>query len=93
MKRTFFTRMNLFISIITLITSMTTITFAKSYYISTSGNDGNNGSISSPWRSVNNAYRKSGAGDTVFVRGGTYSDGEMWLTGNKGSAVGWIKSK
>jgi hypothetical protein len=58
---------------------------AKTYYIAPSGNDGNNGSISSPWHTVKYAWSHSGGGDTVLVRGGTYSEGrDIWLVGGSG---------
>ena len=45
------------------------------YYVSTSGNDGNNGtSLSTPWRTINKAAQMMVAGDTVFIRGGTYRE-------------------
>ena len=48
---------------------------AATYYVSTSGNDGNNGtSLSTPWRTINKAAQTMVAGDTVYVRGGTYRE-------------------
>jgi len=48
---------------------------AATYYVSTSGNDGNNGtSLSTPWRTINKAAQTMFAGDTVFIRGGTYRE-------------------
>lgn len=59
-----------------------TIFFAKStqaqsshtYYVSTLGNDSNSGTIDKPWKTIQKAANTIGAGDTVFVRGGTYSE-------------------
>ena len=62
-----------------LIISLISIAIADSYYIATTGSDGNNGSLSSPWRTVIHSRKNSSGGDTVFVRGGTYSGGEIWL--------------
>ncbi len=48
---------------------------ATNYYVSTSGNDTNNGtSINLAWRTINYAVNFSGltAGDNVFILGGTY---------------------
>lgn len=42
------------------------------YYVSTSGNDANPGTSSSPWRSLAKAAATAAAGDIVNVRGGTY---------------------
>jgi parallel beta-helix repeat protein len=42
------------------------------YYVSPSGSDGNAGTLASPWRSINTAVANLKAGDTLYVRGGTY---------------------
>ncbi len=49
------------------------------YYVSPTGSDGNSGSQKNPWATVEHAARKSKPGDTIFVRGGTYQEGEVWL--------------
>ena len=46
----------------------------NTYYVSTSGNDGNPGTISSPWRTLNKASGKVAACDMVYVRGGIYAE-------------------
>jgi hypothetical protein len=42
------------------------------YYVSLSGSNGNPGSFSLPWRTLNYAGANVTAGDTVYVRAGTY---------------------
>lgn len=63
------------------------------YYVSTTGNSGNPGTIGSPW---NLAHAFSGAGgtiqpgDTIWIRGGTYTQGPTWsvtVSGNVGTSV------
>lgn len=50
------------------------------YYISTTGNDTNSGTIGSPWKTLAKASTTLNAGDTVYIRGGTYADrGVTWL--------------
>ncbi len=44
------------------------------YYVSTTGNDGNPGTIDQPWRTIQHAADLVGAGDTVLVRGGVYNE-------------------
>jgi Protein of unknown function (DUF1565) len=44
------------------------------YYVSTSGNDGNSGSFSSPWRTIQHAANSVSAGATVYVLGGVYNE-------------------
>lgn len=47
---------------------------ASAHYVSTSGNDANPGTSSSPWRTIQHAANVAIAGDTVYVRGGTYNE-------------------
>src|SRR5262245_967726 len=48
---------------------------AAVYYVSTSGNDANDGlSLGTPWRTINKAAQTMVAGDTVYIRGGTYRE-------------------
>ena len=44
------------------------------YYVSTSGNDNNAGTLSAPWRTIQKAANTVHAGDTVQVRAGTYNE-------------------
>lgn len=43
-------------------------------YVSTAGNNANAGTLALPWRTVQFAASTANAGDTVYVRGGTYSE-------------------
>ncbi len=47
--------------------------FAATYYVSPTGSDSNSGTQSSPFRSITKAQSIAGSGDTVLLRGGTYS--------------------
>ena len=45
------------------------------YYMSTGGSDANAGtSLAAPWRTFKHSLLALGAGDTLFIRGGTYSE-------------------
>lgn len=46
--------------------------FSKVYYVSTTGNDSNSGSVNDPFATVQRAQTAAVAGDTVYVRGGKY---------------------
>jgi len=72
-----------FILILTMIPA-SAIGAGDIYYVAPSGSDRNSGSQSSPWSSVEYAARKARPGDTVFVRGGTYQEGEVWLRAEYG---------
>ena len=47
--------------------------FAATYYVATSGSDSNAGTLAAPFKSITKAQSVASSGDTVFVRGGTYS--------------------
>lgn len=47
---------------------------APAYYVSTSGNNANPGTSTSPWRTIQYAASKATAGNTVYIRGGTYNE-------------------
>lgn len=47
--------------------------FAATFYVSPSGSDSNSGTQSSPFRSLTKAQSVASSGDTVSIRGGTYS--------------------
>lgn len=48
--------------------------FAKTVYVSTTGSNSNSGAITLPYLTIAYAVSKSSAGDTIYVRGGTYAD-------------------
>jgi parallel beta-helix repeat protein len=59
------------------------------YYVATTGNDANPGTQSQPWRTIQRAANTLVAGDTVYVRAGTYDEavtpvrsgrGELYIT-------------
>jgi hypothetical protein len=44
------------------------------YYVSTTGNDSNTGTITSPWKTIQKAANTVGAGGIINVRGGVYNE-------------------
>jgi len=48
--------------------------YGADYYVSQSGNNSNPGTESQPWRTIQNAADTMVAGDTVYIRAGTYTD-------------------
>lgn len=60
----------------------------KSLYVSPTGNDDNDGSINSPFKTINTAMDEAKAGTTVYVRGGTYTENVYFP--NNGNADGYI---
>lgn len=59
---------------------------AGTYYVSTTGSDANDGSLSSPWLTIQHAVDSVGPGDTIYVRAGVYN--ELVEFNNSGSAAG-----
>lgn len=57
---------------------------AATYHVSTTGNDANNGTSSTPWRTIRKAASVAVGGDTVIVNAGSY--GESVTTVRGGSA-------
>lgn len=47
--------------------------YATDYYVATTGSDTNPGTIASPFATVGRGQTAAVAGDTVFIRGGTYA--------------------
>src|SRR5947207_4201254 len=64
---------------------------AATYYVSPSGNDLNSGAIDSPFSNITTAVSLVGPGDTIFVRGGTFSYSTTIRLTNSGTALVPIK--
>jgi len=56
------------------------------YYVATNGSDQNQGTTTSPWRTISYAVTRLKPGDTLFVRGGVYND---WLDNPVVSGTSW----
>lgn len=67
---------------------------ATTYYLSPSGNDSNNGSSTTPWKSIAKANATLQSGDTVILKNGVYpayvsitKSGTTWKSENKHQAI------
>jgi len=58
-----------------IMTSISSISFAATYYVATNGSDSSAGSLSAPFKTIQKGLDALQAGDTCYVRGGTYSEG------------------
>ncbi|MEO6288891.1 MAG: T9SS type A sorting domain-containing protein [Ginsengibacter sp.] len=47
---------------------------AETYYVSSTGNDANAGTLLSPWKTMTHASSLSNAGDTIYVKAGGYNE-------------------
>ncbi len=64
---------------------------AATYYVATTGNDTTgNGSFSLPWKTIGKAASVMVAGDTTYIRGGTYNITGSITPANSGSAGNYI---
>ncbi|MBP1990088.1 choice-of-anchor Q domain-containing protein [Paenibacillus eucommiae] len=59
------------------------------YYVATDGDDSHDGmSLSTPWRTIQKAMNTAAAGDTVNIRGGTYTERlNLGVSGTAGSYI------
>lgn len=62
---------------------------AATYYVAVAGNNSNPGTEEQPWRSVAYAASHIFAGDTIYVKNGTYIEEGIWIkrTGTASSPV------
>jgi len=70
--------------------------FAKEYYVSTSGNDNNDGlTEATAWRSINYSAKKVKSGDTVWIKSGNYGNENVIFknSGKEGSPISFIGYK
>jgi parallel beta-helix repeat protein len=67
-------RFILILLLICLVFPVTPGSWAVEYYVSTSGSDSNPGTMNQPWRTVRKAANTLRAGDTLYIRAGTYRE-------------------
>lgn len=68
-----------------------TTAHSTTYYVSVTGNNSNPGTIARPFRSIAHGVNLLTAGDTLYLRGGTYTERIDLATPNKtGTANAWI---
>src|SRR5262245_31748128 len=57
------------------------------YYVSPTGDNGNAGTTDAPWRTLQFAADRAGAGDQVIVRAGTYTGFHVTADGNAANPI------
>jgi hypothetical protein len=65
-----------------------TLGSGDTYYVATNGSDSNPGTVALPWRTIQHAADNVGAGDTVYIKEGTYT--ELVTLSASGTAENWI---
>ncbi len=68
-----------------LVLSLLSGVTAKSIYVSTTGNG--SGTLESPYGSIQTAVNAAVAGDTIFLRGGTYAPSANIQVGKSGTST------
>ena len=53
---------------------MSTAVFAQDYYVANDGDDGQQGTLGKPWKTLAKANSSLRAGDTLYIRQGTYPE-------------------
>jgi hypothetical protein len=62
---------------------------ATDYYVATTGSDSAAGTMAAPWATLQKAANTAAAGDTVWIRGGTYM---ITTPANSGAGINFSKS-
>jgi hypothetical protein len=62
------------IAALLLVSAFISSASAATYYVNSTGNDANPGTVTQPWRTIQHAVDSVGPGDTIYVRGGTYNE-------------------
>jgi hypothetical protein len=70
---------------------LTTGVRAATYFVSPNGSDVNSGAIDAPFSNITKAVSLVGPGDTIFVRGGTYTYSTTINLTNSGTVLAPIK--
>jgi parallel beta-helix repeat protein len=65
---------------------------AADYYVATTGNNSNSGNVLSPWATISYGFGRLSAGDTLWVRGGTYNE-TLTIWNKNGSSGAWYTVK
>src|SRR5262245_32698313 len=94
MKPSLISRNSYCFAMILFITALLTChpVVAATYYVATTGNDGNPGTQAQPWLTLQKAANTVVAGDTVYIRGGTYSSSsiiQFSRRGTSGNLITW----
>lgn len=80
----------IFLFVLFLTLSSSACLFGQPYYVSTSGSDSNTGTITSPFATISKAVSVVSAGQTIYVRGGTYNLKSTISISKSGTAGSYI---
>jgi len=75
---------------LTIMSGTSAVAFTQPWYVSTTGSDSNTGTLTSPFRSIEKAVSVVKAGESIFVRGGSYNLTTTITLGKSGTASAGI---
>jgi hypothetical protein len=62
----------------------------NTFYVALNGSDSNPGTFDKPWATINHAAEALKAGETLYLRGGTYRISQQIRSKNSGTEKAWI---
>jgi len=81
----------IFLTAFVLLLGLAANTAATDYYVATDGDDNDDGSISSPFATVQKGFDTIQPGDTLYLRGGTYYEHVRIYDYRQGDENNWFK--
>lgn len=85
----YYTLLPLFGVCVLLVLLGASMAHAATYYVATTGNDSNPGTLSQPFKSFSQGVSMLQPGDTLYIRGGLYTE-QINLSRKSGTASAWI---
>ena len=79
------------LSMLMLLVATGSLAAPRCYYVANDGTDGSKGTEEAPFKTIKYAATRAQAGDTVLIKGGTYTENE--IRPNSGSAGKMITFK
>ena len=91
MKIIFWWRLARFSLLVLASLSLVTATQAATYYVSPSGSDADSGILTAPFATLQRAVNLANPGDTIYLRGGTYTLSSQTVISRSGDSANLIK--
>src|SRR5689334_4879763 len=76
--------------VIAVLLVSTTTAVAGTYHVSATGDDAAAGSQDAPWRTIQHAADRVGAGDTVVIHAGTYAGFSVGKSGTQAAPIAFV---
>ncbi|NLE33824.1 MAG: DUF1565 domain-containing protein, partial [Bacteroidales bacterium] len=59
--------------VVAIMSATSAAAYAQPYYVAATGSDSNSGTLTAPFKTITKAVSVVKAGETIYVRGGTYN--------------------